>query len=177
YEKALDIKPDYHEAWYNRGNALSDLGRLEEAIASHDQALKIKPDYHEAWNNRGIALKNLGRLEEAIASHDQALKIKPDGYRAWGNRGNALFNLGRYEEAITSYKQVLNIKPDEYLAWYKIACIYSIQNEIGLALQNLKEAILLNKKYCNMAKKNSDFDNIRQDVRFQKLLEKYSPEN
>jgi tetratricopeptide (TPR) repeat protein len=56
YDKALEIKPDYHEAWNNRGNALGDLGRLEEAIASYDKALEIKPDYHEAWYNRGIAL-------------------------------------------------------------------------------------------------------------------------
>jgi tetratricopeptide (TPR) repeat protein len=34
-----------HEAWNNRGNALDDLGRGEEAIASYDKALEIKPDY------------------------------------------------------------------------------------------------------------------------------------
>jgi superkiller protein 3 len=48
YDKALEIKPDFHEAWNNRGNALDNLGRLEDAIASYDKALEIKPDYHEA---------------------------------------------------------------------------------------------------------------------------------
>ncbi|MEG4215833.1 tetratricopeptide repeat protein, partial [Microcoleus sp. Pol14C4] len=75
YDKALEIKPDLHEAWNNRGNALDDLGRLEEAIASYDKALEIKPDKHEAWYNRGYALDDLGRLEEAIASYDKALEI------------------------------------------------------------------------------------------------------
>ncbi|MGK7960935.1 tetratricopeptide repeat protein, partial [Crocosphaera sp.] len=65
YDKALEFKPDYDQAWNNRGNALYNLGRLEEAIASYDKALEIKPDYHEAWNNRGNALADLGRLEEA----------------------------------------------------------------------------------------------------------------
>ena len=32
FDQALKIKPDYHQAWNNRGIALSDLGRLEEAI-------------------------------------------------------------------------------------------------------------------------------------------------
>ncbi|MHC5775175.1 tetratricopeptide repeat protein [Nostoc sp.] len=42
--QALKIKPDDdYEAWYNGGNALVNLGKLEEAIASYDQALKIKP--------------------------------------------------------------------------------------------------------------------------------------
>jgi tetratricopeptide (TPR) repeat protein len=39
YDKALELKPDLHEAWNNRGNALNDLGRWEEAIASYDKAL------------------------------------------------------------------------------------------------------------------------------------------
>jgi tetratricopeptide (TPR) repeat protein len=118
FDQALKIKPDFHQAWYYRGSALWNLGRLEEAIASYDQALKFKPDYHLAWNNRGYALKDLGRLEEAIASYDQALKFKPDLHQAWNNRGYALFNLGRLEEAIASYDQALKFKLDYHYAWY-----------------------------------------------------------
>jgi tetratricopeptide (TPR) repeat protein len=39
FDKALEIKPDLHAAWNNRGYALGNLGRLEEAIASYDKAL------------------------------------------------------------------------------------------------------------------------------------------
>ncbi|MEA5614969.1 tetratricopeptide repeat protein, partial [Nodularia spumigena] len=53
YDRALEFKPDYHQAWNNRGYALRNLGRYEEAIASFDKALEIKPDYHQAWYNRG----------------------------------------------------------------------------------------------------------------------------
>ena len=127
YDQALKFKPDYHEAWYNRGIALDDLGRFEEVIASYDQALKFKPDYHLAWNNQGIALDDLGRFEEAIASYDQALKFKPDYHQAWYNRGSALGNLESFEEAIASYDQALKFKPDYHLAW----------NNRGYALDDL----------------------------------------
>ncbi len=128
YDQALKIKLDFHEAWFEQGNALGNLGRYEEAIASYDQALKIKPDDNTAWCNRGVILcDNLGRYEEAIASYDQALKIKPDDNTAWYNRGVALGNLGRYEEAIASYEQALKIKPDDNTAWYNR----------GVALSNL----------------------------------------
>ncbi|MEB3193321.1 MAG: tetratricopeptide repeat protein, partial [Snowella sp.] len=87
YDQALKIKPDDHEAWYNRGVALRQLGRLEEAITSYDNALEIKPDKHEAWYNRGIALGNLSRNREAIISFEKALKIKPNdldiSYNRW----------------------------------------------------------------------------------------------
>ena len=107
YDKAIEIKPDDHEAWYYRGIALGKLGRNEEAIASYDKALEIKPDDHEAWYNRGVVLGNLGRYEEAIASYDKALEIKPDDHEAWYNRGFALGKLGRNEDAIASYDKAL----------------------------------------------------------------------
>jgi tetratricopeptide (TPR) repeat protein len=47
YDEAVKIKPDYHQAWYNRGNALRNLGQFEEAVASYDEAMKIKPDDHQ----------------------------------------------------------------------------------------------------------------------------------
>ncbi|HEY9605910.1 MAG TPA: tetratricopeptide repeat protein, partial [Allocoleopsis sp.] len=65
FKPMFQLQPDDHDAWYNQGKALFDLGRLEEAISSFDQALKIQPDYPDAWNYRGLALKDLGRLEEA----------------------------------------------------------------------------------------------------------------
>jgi len=118
YDKALEIKPDDHDAWNYRGVALDDLGRFAEAIASYDKALEIKPDDHEAWYGRGFALGNLGRFAEAIASFDRALEIKPDYHEAWNNRGIALGNLGRFEEEIASFDKALEFKPDDHQAWY-----------------------------------------------------------
>ncbi len=172
YDKALEIKPDDHEAWNNRGVALYKLGRFEEAIASFDQALEIKSDDHEAWNNRGVALDKLGRLEEAIASYDQALEFKPDYHEAWNNRGWALDKLGRFEEAIASYDQALEIKPDYTSAFYNKACCYALQGNVEQAIENLQQAIKLSpEKYREMAKNDSDFNKIREDVRFQALIQ------
>ncbi|MDZ8105466.1 MAG: tetratricopeptide repeat protein [Nostoc sp. DedQUE12a] len=168
--KALTFTPDSSDICFAKGYALDDLGRLEEAIASYDQATKIKPDKDEAWYNRGIALFNLGRLEEAIASYDQATKIKPDYHYAWNNRGIALRNLGRFEDAIASYDQATNIKPDKNNPWYNKACCYSLLGNIDLAIENLQQAINLNPECREIAKTDADFDNIREDLRFQDLI-------
>ncbi|MFN6275383.1 MAG: tetratricopeptide repeat protein, partial [Microcystis sp.] len=127
FDRALEFKPDLHQAWDIRGVILNNLGRYEEALASSDKALEIKPDFDHAWYVRGFALDGLGRFEEAIASHDRALEIKPDDHYAWHIRGNALGNLGRLEEAIASYDRALEIKPDKHEAW----------NNRGFALYNL----------------------------------------
>ncbi|MEC4893724.1 MAG: CHAT domain-containing protein, partial [Oscillatoria sp. PMC 1050.18] len=54
-DQALQIQPEYHEAWNGRGIALNNLGRYEEEIACYDQALQIQPDFHQAWINRSVA--------------------------------------------------------------------------------------------------------------------------
>lgn len=65
-DEILNIKPDDHQALYNKGASLSNLGRHEEAIAAYDQALHFKPDKHEALISKGVAFKNLQRYRDVI---------------------------------------------------------------------------------------------------------------
>ena len=43
--RAIRIKPDYADAFYNCGNLLKELKRPGEALASYDAALALRPDY------------------------------------------------------------------------------------------------------------------------------------
>ena len=48
---ALELRPDYAEAWNNICAAYNKLGRYEEAAAACEQALRYKPDLQLARNN------------------------------------------------------------------------------------------------------------------------------
>ncbi len=81
--------------------------------------------------------------------------------------------MGRLEEAVASYDKAVEIKPDFHQAWYNKACYYALQNNIEQAIENLQIAINLNpEKYQKMAKTDRDFDTIRDNERFQKLIYK-----
>ena len=67
YDRALAARPDDTEALSNRGAALHELGRFEEAVASYDRALALQPDYSEAHSNRCSALNALKRFKEGFA--------------------------------------------------------------------------------------------------------------
>jgi predicted O-linked N-acetylglucosamine transferase (SPINDLY family) len=112
FDKALDLKPDYHEGWSNKGVTLHELKRHDEAITHYDKALTLKPDYHEAWSNKANVLNELKRYDEAITHYDKALTLKPDYHEAWSNKANVLNELKRYDEAITHYDKALDLKPD-----------------------------------------------------------------
>jgi len=104
YERALAIRPDYAEAWNNRGYALHYLGRLDEALAAHGKALTIRPNLVEALNNRGNALRELGRVEEALANYHEAIAIRPDYADAHWNEGLTRLSAGDFERGWEKYE-------------------------------------------------------------------------
>ena len=112
YKKALKIKPDYAEAYYNMGIALKEKGDFELAIDSYKKAIEIKPDYIDAYFNMGNILKYVGDLEAAIDSYKMTLEIKPNYAEAYNNIGIALKDKGDLEAAIDSFNMALTIKPD-----------------------------------------------------------------
>ncbi|MCG9889712.1 MAG: tetratricopeptide repeat protein, partial [Thermosynechococcaceae cyanobacterium MS004] len=65
----------------NRGVALGQLGRTEEAIASYDKAIELKPDLHQAWYNKACCYALQNNLESAIANLSHAITLSPDEYR------------------------------------------------------------------------------------------------
>lgn len=112
FDLAIQSKPDFAMAYYNRGTVLQAVGRVVEALASFDQTILIKPEYLDAHYNRGNALRHLGRPAEALASYDRALRLDPGNLGAHNNRGVVLHQLRRLDEAIASFDRALEIKPD-----------------------------------------------------------------
>jgi tetratricopeptide (TPR) repeat protein len=64
FEKALQLDPDFAEAYYNLGNSLRDLGRCIEAICNFKKAISLKPDYAQAHWNLSLAFLLNGNYTE-----------------------------------------------------------------------------------------------------------------
>jgi tetratricopeptide (TPR) repeat protein len=54
---ALELRPNYADAWNNICAGYNKLGRYEEAAAACEQALRYKPDFELARNNLQYARK------------------------------------------------------------------------------------------------------------------------
>ncbi len=76
-DRAVALKVDYGDAFYNRGLVNYNLGRKEAAIADYTNAIKYRPSLAEAWHNRAGTLYTIGRPQEALVD---ALKAKELGY-------------------------------------------------------------------------------------------------
>ena len=65
-DKAIEIKPNFAQAWYNKGITFSVMGLVQDEIDSYEKAIEIEPEYAEAWSNKASALGRAGRAEEAL---------------------------------------------------------------------------------------------------------------
>jgi tetratricopeptide (TPR) repeat protein len=141
YQKALQIKPDYVEAFYNLGNALARKGRVDEAIAQFQKVLEIQPDCVRAHYKLGIALARKGLADKAIVQFRKALEIQPDNAEAHDNLGNALLQKGRVDEAITEYQKALKIKPDYADAHINLGNALFQKGGVGEAITQYQRAL------------------------------------
>lgn len=113
----------------------------------------------------------LERYEEAIATFDKVIELNPNSYKAWNYRGYILVNLERDEEALDSFDRALNIHPKAAEVYYNKAICYALQEQVKLAVKNLKQAILLNQKYREEARTEPDFEAIADHKQFKALIE------
>ena len=75
YDTAIRLKPDFANAYHNRGIAKTRLGEHLSAITDYDTAIRLKPDDADAYVNRGIAKMMLRRFREARQDLRTTLKL------------------------------------------------------------------------------------------------------
>ncbi|MEZ4770585.1 MAG: TIGR03032 family protein [Caldilineales bacterium] len=78
----------------NRGAALLDQDRIDDAIAFFERARAIDPGRAEVYNNLGNAATAENRLHDAVAHYQQAIRLDPELADAHMNLGMALLKLG-----------------------------------------------------------------------------------
>jgi tetratricopeptide (TPR) repeat protein len=61
----------------NKGIALYNIERYQEAIANFDKVLVKVPDYVGSLYYKGLCLEKIGKVNEAIAFKDKAAKVDP----------------------------------------------------------------------------------------------------
>jgi len=75
--KPIQLRPDYAEAHYSRGNALLDLLQYQAAVESYDKTILLQPKFADVHYNRGNALHALQQYQAALQSFDRAITLMP----------------------------------------------------------------------------------------------------
>jgi tetratricopeptide (TPR) repeat protein len=122
YEKELSKDASDPIAWLNQGNALLQLQKYGQALASYERVTQLRPQWSSGWVGKCTGLNYVKQFEAALGACDQALQ----GDRAWGDdpaaiwveRGYALLGMRRYQEAIAVADRALLLSSKQARALY-----------------------------------------------------------
>lgn len=168
YRKAIELQPGYAEAYNNLGNMLRDLKRLEESEAILRKAVEFKPDYRNANYNLSITLRMLGRDKEALKFAEHAQGLGPERHTYLFNLAAIHKKLGNLVEASEYTERAREVtKSGE---WYNLACLDSICGDIDTAIENLRHAAQQPDFPRDWARRDPDFEWIRDDPRFKEIV-------
>jgi tetratricopeptide (TPR) repeat protein len=134
--RAIRVSPANAHGHYNRGIALYQWGRLDDAIGVYKVALCLTPAFAEACTNLGSALVELNRSDEAERLHRRAHLIAPDFDKAWNNLGVALDCLGRPQEARDAYRRALVLSPFYPRARYNLSHVQLLLGDFAAGWAN-----------------------------------------
>jgi tetratricopeptide (TPR) repeat protein len=144
YTEAIRLKPDYADAYHDKGD-------LDGALQDYNEAIRLKPDA-AAFSNRGNARRDKGDLNGALQDYTEAIRLKPDYRNAFYNRGNARRDKGDLDRALQDYNEAIRLKPDYAEAFNNRGVARRDKGELDGALRDFTEAIRLKADYADAFK-------------------------
>ncbi|KER09216.1 MAG: hypothetical protein HY22_13195, partial [[Candidatus Thermochlorobacteriaceae] bacterium GBChlB] len=134
-------------AWYNRGNVLANIGRLEDAIESYRMTLKYEPQDVPSLFNIATAFEELGDYDQAITHLKKCLAIDMDYADAWYALACCYDLTDEPQIALVAINRAIRLVPDctDYL---------HAKAEIEYSLGNIEESLLMYRKALKLDNEN-----------------------
>jgi len=127
YSYAIDLDPNFIDAFFNRALLQQELLNMESALSDIEKAIKLcgnKEYLAELYFSKGNMLLDVTKPKDALKLFDKAIQIKPaPQYRL--SKGSALSEIGLAKNALVLfYKALINDYPDYSPALSNIGYVY-----------------------------------------------------
>jgi tetratricopeptide (TPR) repeat protein len=148
YRKAIDLAPDFADAYYNLGMCLDDQQRHEAAERACRKAIDLRPDWADAHYCLGNTLARQKNHPAAGEAFRKAIALRPDWAEAYYNLGNALARQGGPGAAEAAYRKAIALQPGFALAHNNLGMTLSQQKQHGAAEAVFRKATDLKPDYA-----------------------------
>jgi protein O-mannosyl-transferase len=128
FNHTLRVTKNNFLAYNNLGLALTDEGKVNEAIDNYNKGIRIMP-HVMIFNNRGRAFGELGQYKLALEDFNKALRLDPNYYIAYFNKGIVYGKLSQYKPAIEEFNKSILINPDYAEAYHRRGVAYLLQDD------------------------------------------------
>ena len=132
---------------------IGNSGRTTRTTRTSDRWVDVRVDDHAE------PFKELRRLVNMSVS------------RIHASEARTLAAEGRFDEAVAAQQEAIAIVPGEDQLIYGLARLYARAGDAAGAVATLQQAIEIDARWRGLAASQADFDNIRDNAEFQKLLQ------
>lgn len=169
YTLSIEYKnPEPHLLHSNRAYARRLIQDFDGAIDDYNEVLRITPDSTFAYNNRGNLYRTVGKLEDALSDYEKVILLNPNDVIARASLMHVLRKLG--EEGRAKVQEVVARDLIKSAKEYNKACFEIACGNVEKALVLLQIAIEKKQVRKQIIKQDPDFEMIREDPRFIKLV-------
>jgi tetratricopeptide (TPR) repeat protein len=108
-KKALEINPNYCEAWMLHADLNTTFGYFDKAIKDYSQAIIANKNMVQAYYNRGVIYLKMADLDKAYADFNRAIRLDSTYIVAIGGRASIRIYKKEYIDAIADYTSIINL--------------------------------------------------------------------
>ena len=129
---AIELDPDYADAYFNRGVAYSQLD-TDRAIADLSKAIELNPSFADAFLHRGNVYAAKKDLSRAIADQTVAIETEPECSEAYASRADCHKENHDYGRALQDYSEAIRLRPTNPHLYGLRASVYRTMGDTAKA--------------------------------------------
>jgi len=149
FSKAIELDPDFVNAYIARANAYENVGKFEEASEDYKRALVFKPKEADISYRLGATYNKLNKYEEALEALNKATKLAKRNLPPYQEKVKTLLALEDYNFAIKVADTALLLK-ENALNFYQRGLVNEKLGKPNDAEKDYMKAIATDRRYIDV---------------------------
>jgi tetratricopeptide (TPR) repeat protein len=156
---------------FKKGISLMADERMDDAARAFEDALRIDPGHVDSLLKLGYTRFHMNDLSSAMEAYNKVHEIDVTNAESWNLKGLIYYRQKNYEKALECVEKAIDSNPTDGMSWYNRACYHSLLNHIPESIEALKRSIEIDVKNAKKAVRDKDFENIRTDEGYRRIVE------
>jgi len=161
--EAIQLYPDYYEAYFVLGMALLQLNSNSEAQSALEKAIEINPQFIDPYYPLSVLLATQRQYDEAERFLLKAMELDPKDWKWPFELARCHANRGQWDKAMT-YAEMAHTHPNPPPKIHILmADLYSGAGETAKAIEELEKFIKLDPKSPYVPRVKAALKQLQQD--------------
>ena len=143
YAKAIEIDPDFAEAYTNLGTLYAQQQQWQPAIACYQKAIALQPNLASTYRNLARVWMQMGQLSEADECWFKAYSLEPDKATPEEHihLGDNFLRQNQLTQAIRCYCHAIELNPNSNEAYQHLGNALKSQRKLNEETANYRKLI------------------------------------